>query len=370
MSRTILQFGTSRFLQAHVDLFVHEARQAGADVGPITIVQTTTASERSGRLAALAGGYPVIVRGLADGKPSESTQTITSVVRALSLHDDPQAVRDAVLATDLIFSNTGEAGYDIPAADRRDGLVDQPDLPVSFPAKLLQLLAHRWRNGGRGLAVFPCELINRNGSVLKSILIKLARDTQAPAGFIDWLALQPFANSLVDRIVATALEPAGAVAEPYALWAIERAPGLPVPVEHPAVVMTDDLEPYERLKLHILNLGHTVLADHWQRTARPRDETVRAILADPAVAALLDRVYAEEVLPGFAAHGLGERANDYVLTTLDRFRNPFLEHRIADIFGNHALKIERRIAAFQDWARSGGADHAMPILDSIVSGRP
>ena len=34
MSRRILQFGTSRFLQAHADLFVHEARIAGQDIVP------------------------------------------------------------------------------------------------------------------------------------------------------------------------------------------------------------------------------------------------------------------------------------------------------------------------------------------------
>ena len=36
----ILQFGTSRFLQAHVDLFVSEARKDGQDCGPIAVVQT------------------------------------------------------------------------------------------------------------------------------------------------------------------------------------------------------------------------------------------------------------------------------------------------------------------------------------------
>ena len=41
MTRRIIQFGTSRFLQAHVDLFVHEARCSGEDIGPITVVKTT-----------------------------------------------------------------------------------------------------------------------------------------------------------------------------------------------------------------------------------------------------------------------------------------------------------------------------------------
>jgi len=68
-----------------------------------------------------------------------------------------------------------------------------------------------------------------------------------------------FADTLVDRIVSEPIEPIGAVAEPYALWAIRNG-GFGEPVRHPAVRMVDDLAPFERLKLHILNLGHTVLA--------------------------------------------------------------------------------------------------------------
>ena len=50
----ILQFGTSRFLQAHVDLFAEEARAAGQTVLPIVIVQTTRDPERAKRLAGFA----------------------------------------------------------------------------------------------------------------------------------------------------------------------------------------------------------------------------------------------------------------------------------------------------------------------------
>ena len=56
----ILQFGTSRFLQAHVDLFAEEARAAGQTVLPIVIVQTTRDPERAKRLAGFAdpAGFP------------------------------------------------------------------------------------------------------------------------------------------------------------------------------------------------------------------------------------------------------------------------------------------------------------------------
>src|SRR5215204_4467085 len=110
----------------------------------------------------------------------------------------------------------------------------------------------------------------------RGLVLGLARDASAPATFADWLTSRViWADTLVDRIVSQALEPIGAVAEPYALWAIERRPGLTMPCEHPAITLTDDLEPFEHLKLHILNLGHTVLVDLWWDQRRAPDETVR-----------------------------------------------------------------------------------------------
>ena len=49
----ILQFGTSRFLQAHADLFVSDALARGQALGPITVVHSSGDAGRSHRLAAL-----------------------------------------------------------------------------------------------------------------------------------------------------------------------------------------------------------------------------------------------------------------------------------------------------------------------------
>ena len=86
----ILQFGTSRFLQAHVDLFAEEARAAGQAVPPIVIVQTTRDPERARRLAGFAdpAGFPVILRGLRDGTRDERTIQVRSVREGLSAADD------------------------------------------------------------------------------------------------------------------------------------------------------------------------------------------------------------------------------------------------------------------------------------------
>ena len=99
---------------------------------------------------------------------------------------------------------------------------------------------------------------------------------QAPANARNWVGEEClWVNSLVDRIVSEPLEPLGAVAEPYALWAIEDQPGLELPCRHGAIVVAADLKPYERLKLFILNLGHTYLAELWCTEAARRPDGPR-----------------------------------------------------------------------------------------------
>jgi tagaturonate reductase len=343
----VVQFGTSRFLQAHVDLFLHEAREAGQDVPDIVVVQTSGATDRAGRVAAFGApeGFPVVIRGLADGQPAERRVQVRSVRQGLSTSSNWDEIRRIFVdEARFVVSNTGDRGYEIEGPVDLGG--ERPD--ASFPGKLAQLLYARWQAGRPGLTVLPCELINGNGRILKGLIREVAAN--ADPAFRDWLDAVPFADTLVDRIVSEPIEPVGAVAEPYALWAIEDQPGLALPCTHPSILRSPSLEVQERLKLHILNLGHTVLAGIWRDGGRPADETVRAILADPEVGARLTTLYRDEVLPGFAARGMGPAAADYIDTTMQRFLNPYLDHRLSDIAGNHGEKIARRIGAFLDWA--------------------
>lgn len=363
MDTPILQFGTSRFLQAHADLFVGEALEEGEALGRITVVQTTGSPERAGRLAALAapGGYRVIVRGRKDGRDVEREKRVTSIARTLSTASDWETVRRVFREeAAVVLSNTGDTGYAVGPDDLAG------PVPASFPGKLLALLHDRFAANRRGLTVLPCELVSRNGDVLKRLILELQADRYPESDFRDWLCESViWGNTLVDRIVSEPLEPAGAVAEPYALWAIENQPGLTLPCRHADIRLVDDLTPYEKLKLHILNLGHTVLADIWLSENRPAEETVKAILTDAGVRQRLLSIYREEVVPGFAARGLGHEAEAYVAATLERFDNPFLEHRLADIANHHAQKRVRRIGDFLAWT----PDVPMPRLAAIAGGQ-
>lgn len=345
---SILQFGTSRFLLGHADFFISEAMEKGEAIGTIAIVQTTSNPESARRISALNSGegYPVIIRGLRDGKPVDEKYQAKSVSAAYSAHTDWQAIRAIAAQVQVILSNTGDKGFGLDAADDVSLLSETDRLPKSFPAKLLVLLHHRWQvNPDAPLSIFPCELISRNGDKLRSIILDLAETWSLPKAFTQWIESScVFANSLVDRIVSEPIDPVGAIAEPYAIWAIEQTDGLTLPCTHPDIVVTDNLALYERLKLYLLNLGHSFMAEQWLNGNRPKDEIVLEAMNDETIRFELEALWREEVLPVFAADGLGKQAEAYVSTVRERFLNPFLKHRIADIASNHAEKKQRRFA--------------------------
>jgi len=358
-----LQFGTSRFLQAHADLFISQCIQAGQNVGPITVVQTSGSSERSQRLAGLVapGGFPVHIKGLHHGEVVDQIETVRSIVRTLSAQADWQALENVFVdEAAYVMTNTADAGYDISAES-----AELPsEIPISFPGKLTKLLHARFIQQGGGLSILPCELISGNGGVLRGLVNQLADAWYQDTGFLDWLEKEVlFLNTLVDRIVSEPIEPAGAVAEPYALWAIESKPGFVPFCQHPSIIVADDITSYEKLKLFILNLGHTVLADDWKREGRPDDLTVRVYLSYSEVKNRLLNIYEKEVIPGFSRQGMEVQAKNYVRSVLERFENPFLNHRLAEIFGNHHQKIERRIKGFIHWSGIDTCAELQKIID-------
>jgi tagaturonate reductase len=361
MDFPILQFGTSRFLQAHADLFVSEALTRGEAAGKIAVVQTTSSPDSGRRLAHFAQGLPyrVHVQGMAAGAVVDRWIEVSSIGAGFDANRQWDEVEARFNEARWIISNTGDRGYDLEPGDAVEGAV-----PRSFPAKLTRLLDARFRAGRAPLTLLPCELIVANGDKLKAIVLDLARGWGLGDGFRRWAEDCLWVNSLVDRIVSEPIEPAGAVAEPYALWAVEKKAGLEMPCAHPSIVLTDDLQRYERLKLFILNLGHTWLAEGWAARGADRGATVRALLAEIVIRNDLDDLYNSEVLPVFTGIGLGEEAASYRSAVIERFMNPFLNHYLADIHTNHDAKKRRRFGGLIELKRASGIVLPQPRLEA------
>jgi tagaturonate reductase len=362
----ILQFGASRFLQAHVDLFVSEALPHGEAIGRVAVAGTTGSPESRRRIAAFAEGKPYLVqvKGLAAGKIVDESVEVRSVGAGFDAATQWDEVERLFVTARCAVSNTADRGYETDPSDRPDG-----GPPRSFPAKLAKLLIARHRAGAEPITLFPCELTPANGRVLRETVLGVLDRWETTAPARRWVADEcRWVNSLVDRIVSAPLEPLGAVAEPYALWAIEDQPGLELPCRHPSIAVTADLRPYERLKLFILNLGHTYLAEIWARGGGAPTLTVRQAMADKALRAELDDLYDQEVLPVFAGIGMGGEARDYRATVIERFSNPFLDHRLAEIFINHEAKKERRFRGLIELTRENDVRILQPRLSAALAG--
>ena len=348
LPETILQFGSGRFLRAFADLFIHQANVQGQNVGRVVIVQST-GGERAGGLNKQGGQYHVVIRGLENGAVVDRVEEVESVSRAIVAGSQWDEVVTLARSPHLklVLSNTTEAGYNLDPADRA---ADAP--PKSFPAKLLTVLRERCEAGQPALTILPCELREGNADLLKGIVAQLARDWQLTPQVRNYVENEcVWLNNLVDRIVTgtpkdhplLAADPMLTVCEPYALFAIQKKPGAWQFIKHPAVVWADDVMPYFLRKVRILNGGHSALIIK----AIPRGfVTVREAVSDPELGKWLERLLFEEVVP--TLKGRVEGPEEFARQTLERFRNPFVEHKLIDIAAHHASKVQVRLAPTRD----------------------
>ncbi|RAW09002.1 mannitol dehydrogenase [Halomonas elongata] len=359
----IVQFGTSRFLLGHVAAFVHASRNNGYTRDRILVVQTSPreAGKQKARDLHAHRHYPLVIRGRHHGQDIDTCETVTSLAGCLIADEQwPELQRHFVENARFVVSNSGDSGY------RIDDDSALSAIPQSFPAKLTKLLYARYTSGHDGLTMLPCELISHNGERLKTLVLKLAQRDYADTHFSDWLTTRcVWANTLVDRIVSAALEPVGAVAEPYALWTIEDQPGLKLPCQHPDVQRVESLAPYEMRKLHILNLAHSYLVHLWKSETYSHIRFVREAMATPGWVEELCQVLDSEVLPSLAKHIEPTSLEAYRDATLERFANPYLDHALQDIAQHHAMKCERRLRPVVEMARRQGI--ATPRLDDAIS---
>jgi tagaturonate reductase len=365
LPETVLQFGSGKFLRGFADLFIDQANQGGQNVGRVVVVQTTGA-ERANQLNEQHGRYHVAVRGLQDGQVVDRIETSESIGRALVASRQWNNVLAVARAPELryVLSNTAEAGYRLDPADRPDSAP-----PASFPAKLLVLLKARHDAKLPGVTVLPCELFERNADLLRDLLVNLARDWRLSDGLIDWMQTKcSWHNALVDRIVALGplehptlkADPMAVVAEPYALWALEAKDGGKDLFRHPAIRVTPNVEPFFLRKVRILNAAHTALVTK----AVPRGiATVREAVTDPEIEAWLKKLLFDEILPVVADRV--EDAVGFANQTLERFRNPFLVHKISDILVYHAEKVKIRLVTTRD-EYVGKFGQAPPLLDEAI----
>ncbi len=347
MTGMILQFGTGNFLRAFADLFVEELDRGGDHpIGPVIAVQST-GRERAEALNHAQGRYHVAIQGWQNGAVVDDTLEVRCLREAVHAGDDWPRVLRFACQPELVamISNTTEAGL---ALDERDSAPPQGQLaPHSFPAKLLACLQSRFEAGLPGCWIIPCELIEANGDKLSELVLAQARHWHCGDALLAWLKRTcHWPNTLVDRIVPgppkahplLGVDPLLLSCEPFAFWAVETLRDDFPFARHPAVVTGADITSYHLRKVRLLNGAHTALV----AKALPLGlQTVGDCLKDAALSDWLERLLFEEIVP--VLEGRCEDPAGFARSVLDRFRNPFLEHRLAAIALHHEAKVKVRL---------------------------
>lgn len=354
----ILQFGQGNFMRGFFDWQVDLLNErTGLDAGVVVV------RPRGGSSAPLLdtqdGLFTVLVRGLDEaGRPVKDYRRITCVQREIDPGTMYADYLEQATNPDLRFivSNTTEAGIAVNDSDR---YADAP--PAAFPAKLAQLLFARYLafEGAhdKGVVLLPCELIDKNGEALKNAVLHYARLWQLPAGFADWIGgACTFCDTLVDRIVtgypaadAAQVEqelgyrdPFLVAAEYYYLFVIQGPDwvGRELKLDGAGlnVKLVDDITPYKKRKVGILNGGHTTLVPVALLAGL---EAVGPAVDDPQVGAFLRAAIGAEIIPALEMDRAGLDA--YAADVLRRFRNPAIHHRLASIALNSWAKFAARV---------------------------
>lgn len=358
----VIQFGTGVLLRGLPDYYIDKANKANLFNGRVVVVKST-AQNRSDDFKDQDGLYTLCMRGWQAGKPFSEDLLNSSVSRVIDAVSNWPAVLQVASNPDIeiAISNTTEVGITLDKSDDLHSAL----VPKSFPGKLVAFLHQRFEHfqgdPDKGLVIIPTELIADNGQKLKSICIELSQINQLPASFIDWLKNHnEFCDSLVDRIVAGKMPPEAArkeaaklgytdelmiMSEVYGLWAIQTsnqaaADRLSFSQADPGVIVTENIEKYRHTKLFLLNAPHTFTCVIAQALGF---EFVNKAMADPRFEAYIRQLLFKEIVPAVVGEQTSQsEAESFAEDVIDRFKNPFIDHRWKDISKQMTLKMTMR----------------------------
>ncbi len=352
----VIQFGEGNFLRGFFNWQLDKLNKETDFNGSAVVVQPKELGLID-KLNEQDGLYTLYLQGISDGKVMEEHSVINSISRGINIYTDYDEYLK--LAEDpgfrFIVSNTTEAGI---AFDESDKLDDKPQ--NSFPGKLTSLLYHRYQyfhgQADKGFILLPCELIDRNGDKLKSIVLQYAKLWNLEEDFAVWIKeANVFCSTLVDRIVPgfpkdnidKITEELGyedelvVVGEYFHLWIIEGpdwiADEFPAAKAGLNVKVVSDITPYRTRKVRILNGAHTALVPVAYLYGI---NTVGEAVEHEVVGRFIREVIYNEIIPTLE---LPEKELKYYSNVvLERFMNPFVKHYLMSIALNSMSKFETR----------------------------
>ena len=349
----IVHIGVGNFHRSHQAVYLDTLMNAGAalDWGICGIGLQPSNTAMRDVMAAQDGLYTVVLRHR-DG--TWEARVIGSIIEYLLAADDPEAAIEklAAPATRIVSLTITEGGYSLDAVtgefDASDPAVASDLRPGAVPRTVFGLvteaLARRRARGVPAFTILSCDNIPANGDVSRRACTAFAR--LRDPGLADWITRHVrFPSCMVDRITPRTTDADRAelsrrfgiedqwpvLCEPFTQWVLEDdfADGRP-PLEDAGVQIVPEVEPYELMKLRLLNASHQALCYPGYLVGY---RLVHEVTTDPLFAGfLLDYMMTEAIptlkpVPGVDLHR-------YARELIERFANPEVRDTVARLCAN------------------------------------
>ncbi|MFD7025919.1 mannitol dehydrogenase family protein [Promicromonospora sukumoe] len=370
----IVHLGVGGFHRAHQALAVDELLRRGEarEWGICGVGLLPADAAMRDALRAQDGLYTLVTKH-ADG--GLDARVVGSIVEYLFAPDDPEAVLERLAHPDtrIVSLTITEGGYNFDQVtgefDTTAPAVVADAVPGAVPTTVfgfvVEALARRRARGLPPFTVMSCDNVQGNGEKARTVFSAFAalRDPDLGRWVHDEVA---FPSSMVDRITpvttdadrALVAERLGVedrwpvVAEPFFQWVLEDdfPLGRP-PLEHASVQLVADVEPYELMKLRLLNAGHQAMA-YLGRLCGYR--YAHEAVADPALARFVRDFMDREATPTLAPVP-GVDLEEYKATLMERFGNPEVRDTLARLGAETSDRIPKFLLPLvRDQLRTGG----------------
>ncbi|HNP30210.1 MAG TPA: mannitol dehydrogenase family protein [Nitrospirales bacterium] len=325
--------------------------------------------------------YTLIIR-----HPSGKVENcvIGSLVDFLLSCDDPGAVIDKMASADtkIVSLTITEGGYNLNTATGEfefDNPAVQHDLnnPSNPKTVFGYLTAALKRRRGAGLPAFTiqsCDNIQHNGDMTRKMLLAFA--SRQDAELAQWIETEvSFPNAMVDRITPVTTPDdiaylSGEIGlkdqwpvtcEPFTQWVIEDdfSNGRPAWEKVGAQFVTD-VTPYEKMKIRLLNAGHSVLG---LLGSIHGHKTIEGCIASPLFAAYLRRFMDIEATPVLDPVE-GVDLEVYKDSLIERFGNPNIKDNLARICLESSAKLPKFLipTIHENLAQGGSFQYATLVI--------
>jgi fructuronate reductase len=358
----IAHLGFGAFARAHLGVYADDLLRQGR-LGMIRGVSIRSPRAED-QLTPQDGLYTVAER-------EPGAEVSLRVVGSLaSMQTGPAAALDAIAAptTMLVTMTITEKGYEASP--------DEPEpsgAPASAPMLIALALAHRRRAGLSPPVFASLDNLLENGRILRIRVLEAAR--RFDPSLAEWIASEvAFPSSVVDRMVPAPtvqdqedigfrlglIDRSAVSTERHRSWTIGAIDAL-APLAGVGVELVEDVTPFERRKLWLLNGPHSAVAySGLLAGCGTIAQAVGHAPLVPFVRRVVDETLEVAELPAALEP---ERFADEALR---RFANPMLGHTCAQVGADGSSKLPQRLLPVAAARRAHGlGTHSFAVVAAI-----